>query len=75
MRDPLYAMLAMAMASFSNDLVMPGAWAAVVLIVVLYTMVPPTFTPSGEVTACSAFSWAAQQLRLADNRRSPLAMR
>jgi MFS family permease len=26
--DPLYAMLAMAMASFSNDLVMPGAWAA-----------------------------------------------
>jgi len=26
--NPLYAMLAMAMASFSNDLVMPGAWAA-----------------------------------------------
>jgi MFS family permease len=27
-RDPLFAMLAIAMASFSNDLVMPGAWAA-----------------------------------------------
>jgi MFS family permease len=27
-RDPLFAMLAMAMASFSNDLVMPGAWGA-----------------------------------------------
>jgi MFS transporter, ACS family, glucarate transporter len=26
--DPLYAMLAMAFASFSNDLVMPGAWGA-----------------------------------------------
>jgi MFS family permease len=26
--DPLFAMLAIAMASFSNDLVMPGAWAA-----------------------------------------------
>jgi MFS family permease len=26
--DPLYAMLSIAMASFSNDLVMPGAWAA-----------------------------------------------
>jgi ACS family glucarate transporter-like MFS transporter len=26
--DPVYAMLAIAMASFSNDLVMPGAWAA-----------------------------------------------
>ncbi|MBI1354040.1 MAG: MFS transporter [Acidobacteria bacterium] len=27
-RDPLWAMLAMGMASFSNDLVMPGAWGA-----------------------------------------------
>jgi len=27
-REPLYAMLAMGMASFSNDLVMPGAWGA-----------------------------------------------
>ncbi len=27
-QDPLFAMLAMAMASFSNDLIMPGAWAA-----------------------------------------------
>jgi sugar phosphate permease len=26
--DPLYAMIAMGMASFCNDLVMPGAWAA-----------------------------------------------
>jgi MFS family permease len=26
--DPLFAMLAIAMASFSNDLVMPGAWAS-----------------------------------------------
>jgi len=26
LRDPLWAMLAMGMASFSNDLVMPGAW-------------------------------------------------
>ncbi len=28
MRDPLLAVLAIAMASFSNDLVMPGAWSA-----------------------------------------------
>ena len=28
LRDPLWAMLAMGMASFSNDLVMPGAWGA-----------------------------------------------
>jgi nitrate/nitrite transporter NarK len=28
MADPLYATLAIGMASFSNDLVMPGAWAA-----------------------------------------------
>jgi nitrate/nitrite transporter NarK len=28
MRSPLYAMLAMGLASFFNDLVMPGAWGA-----------------------------------------------
>ncbi|MBI5083740.1 MAG: MFS transporter [Acidobacteria bacterium] len=28
LRDPLYGMLAMGMASFCNDLVMPGAWGA-----------------------------------------------
>ena len=28
MNDPLLAMLAIGLASFSNDLVMPGAWAA-----------------------------------------------
>jgi MFS family permease len=28
MNDPLMAVLAIGMASFSNDLVMPGAWAA-----------------------------------------------